>query len=210
MVPACKSGDRLTCYGSGLQPFSFCSLQQGWFCGIVRGCDSGAIPAPPERSSELRQRKSMGKRVQVVLNRDVSKLGRTGDLVEVAPGYARNYLLPQGLAITATPSVLRQVEYRRQKERERLAEIKRQAEAQKTALATIGRLTIVKQGGEGKAIFGTVTSQDVADTILEKAGQQVDKRNITVPEIDSTGVYDVELKLHPEVTATVQIEVIAK
>ncbi len=152
----------------------------------------------------------MGKRVQVVLNRDVSKLGRSGDLVEVAPGYARNYLLPQGFAVTATRSVLRQVEYRRQKEQERLVEIKRQAEVKKTALATVGRLTIVKQSGEDGAIFGTVTSQEVADTILEKARQEVDKRNITVPEINSTGLYNVEVKLHPEVTATVQIEVMAK
>ncbi|NJL01746.1 MAG: 50S ribosomal protein L9 [Spirulinaceae cyanobacterium RM2_2_10] len=152
----------------------------------------------------------MGKRVQVVLNRDVSKLGRSGDLVDVAPGYARNYLLPQGFAVNATPSILRQVELRRQKELERLAEIKRQAEAQKVALATIGRLTIQKQTGEGDAIFGTVTSQEVADTLLEKAGQQVDKRNITIPDIDGTGTYDVEIKLHPEVTAIVQIEVAAK
>ncbi len=152
----------------------------------------------------------MAKRVQVVLNRDVSKLGRSGDLVEVAPGYARNYLLPQGVAVNATPSVLKQVEFRRQKELERLAEIKRQAEAQKTALATVGRLTIYKQVGEGEAIFGTVTSQEVADTILEKAGQTVDKRNIHVPDIHGTGIYDVELKLHPEVVATVQIEVTSK
>ncbi|MCW6035347.1 50S ribosomal protein L9 [Spirulina subsalsa FACHB-351] len=149
----------------------------------------------------------MSKRVQVVLNREVHKLGKSGDLVEVAPGYARNYLVPQGMAIPATPSVIRQVEIRREKERQRLLEIKQQAEAQKTALATIGRLKIQKQVGENNAIFGTVTSQDVADVLLASAGQEVDKRNITLPEINKLGNYKVEVKLHAEVTAVVDIEV---
>ncbi|MBP0019168.1 MAG: 50S ribosomal protein L9 [Cyanobacteria bacterium SBLK] len=149
----------------------------------------------------------MSKRVQVVLNRDVSKLGKNGDVVDVAPGYARNYLVPQGLAVRATPGIIKMVEQRREKERQRLLEIKRQAEARKTALATVGRLIIRKQAGEEKAIFGTVTSQDVADAIKERAGQDVDKRDIDIPDIRKLGSYQVELKLHAEVTAIVEIEV---
>lgn len=149
----------------------------------------------------------MAKRVQVVLNQDVKKLGVNGDVVEVAPGYARNYLIPQGFAIPASPGILKMVAQRREKERQRLIEIKNQAEARKTALATVGRLRIYKQAGEGNAIFGTVTSQDVADVILEKAGQEIDKRNLTLPEINQLGTYHVEVKLHAEVTATVEIEV---
>ena len=149
----------------------------------------------------------MAKRVQVVLNKNVNKLGSSGDLVEVAPGYARNYLLPQGLGTIATPGILRQVEQRREKERQaKLAELQ-EAESRKTALKTIGRLVIRKQVGEANAIFGTVTSQEVADVIKEQTGLEVDKRGITVPDISVLGDYEVEVKLHPEITATVDIEV---
>lgn len=149
----------------------------------------------------------MAKRVQVVLNKSVSKLGATGDLVEVAPGYARNYLVPQGLGSIATPGIIRQVEQRKEKERQAKLAILQEAESRKTALKTIGRLVIRKQVGEGNAIFGTVTSQEVADVIQQQAGLEVDKRGITVPDISLLGNYEVEVKLHPEVTATVNIEV---
>ena len=149
----------------------------------------------------------MAKRVQVVLSKNVNKLGISGDLVEVAPGYARNYLIPQGLGTIATPGILRQVEQRREKERQaKLAELQ-EAESRKTALKTIGRLVIRKQVGEANAIFGTVTSQEVADVIKQQTGLEVDKRGISVPDISVLGNYEVEVKLHPEVSATVEIEV---
>jgi large subunit ribosomal protein L9 len=151
----------------------------------------------------------MAKRVSIVLNEDISKLGKNGDLVEVAPGYARNYLIPKGAATIATRGIIKQVEARREKERLRKLAIKQEAEDKKVALKTIGRLVIRKQVGEGNAIFGTVTTQEVADLIKEKAMLDVDRKGITVPEISSTGEYQVEVKLHPEVTATVNIEVVA-
>ncbi|NEO39210.1 MAG: 50S ribosomal protein L9 [Moorea sp. SIOASIH] len=152
----------------------------------------------------------MVKRVQVVLSKDVQKLGKDGDLVEVAPGYARNYLIPQGIAVRATSGVLKQVERRREQERQRILEIKRQAESMKTALQTINRFTISKQLGEDNAIFGTVTSQDLADAIQESTGKEIDRRGITLPEISQLGFYNAEIKLHPEVTATVEIHVVPK
>jgi large subunit ribosomal protein L9 len=151
----------------------------------------------------------MAKRISIVLNEDISKLGKNGDLVEVAPGYARNYLIPKGAATIATRGIIKQVEARREKERLRKLAIKQEAEDRKVALKTIGRLLIRKQVGEGNAIFGTVTAQEVADLIKQKAMLEVDKKGITVPEISSTGEYQVEVKLHPEVTATVNIEVAA-
>ncbi|NEO10204.1 50S ribosomal protein L9 [Moorena sp. SIO3I8] len=152
----------------------------------------------------------MVKRVQVVLSKDVQKLGKDGDLVEVAPGYARNYLIPQGIAVRATSGVLKQVERRREQERQRILEIKQQAESMKTALQTISRFTIAKQLGEDNAIFGTVTSQDLADAIQESTGKEIDRRGITIPEISQLGFYNAEIKLHPEVTATVEIHVVPK
>jgi large subunit ribosomal protein L9 len=149
----------------------------------------------------------MAKRVQLVLKQDISKLGKTGDLVEVAPGYARNYLLPKGMGVVATPGILKQVEFRKEKERQRLLEEKQQAETRKTALETVGRFTIRKQEGEKDAIFGTVTAQEVADAIQSATGQEVDRRGITLPDIGKLGFYKAEIKLHPEVTATVEIQV---
>jgi len=152
----------------------------------------------------------MAKRVQVVLNQDIRKLGNNGDLVEVAPGYARNYLLPRGLALRTTPGVLKQVERRREAERQRLLEIRQQAESLKTALATIGMFTIAKPVGENDAIFGTVTAADVANVIQAMTNKEIDRRDITVPDINKLGEYVVELKLHPEVTATANLRVVAE
>ncbi len=152
----------------------------------------------------------MAKQVQLVLNKEVFKLGKAGDLVSVAPGYARNYLIPQGLAVPTTPGILKQVERRRELERQRLLEEKKEAETRKTALETIGRFVIEKQVGENEAIFGTVTNQDVADAIAAVTKQEIDRRGITVPEIHKLGSYKVDVKLHPEVSAVVEIQVNAK
>jgi large subunit ribosomal protein L9 len=151
----------------------------------------------------------MAKRVQLVLNQDVSKLGKLGDLVEVAPGYARNYLIPKKLGVTATPGILRQVEKRREVERLRQLELKQQATDQKTALEKAGKFSIAKQAGEGESIFGTVTTQDVVDAIKASTGMELDKRGITVPDIGLLGTYEAEIKLHSEVIAKVNIQVVA-
>jgi large subunit ribosomal protein L9 len=150
----------------------------------------------------------MAKRVQLVLNQDVSKLGKIGDLVEVAPGYARNYLIPQGMGAKATPGLLKQVERRREKERVRLLELKQEAQNIKAVLDKAGSFTIGKQAGEGDAIFGTVTAPDVAAAIQASTGQEVDRRDITLPDIHQLGTYKVEIKLHPEVSAVVEINVV--
>jgi large subunit ribosomal protein L9 len=149
----------------------------------------------------------MAKRVQVVLNEDVLSLGKDGDLVDVAPGYARNFLLPTGKAQAVTSAVMRQVEARRAKEAERQAALKQEAMAFRTALDTIGRFTVKKQTGGDDVLFGTVTNGDVAEAIEAATKKEVDRRTITVPEIHRTGSYKVQVKLHPEVTAEINLEV---
>jgi large subunit ribosomal protein L9 len=151
----------------------------------------------------------MAKRVKIVLNEDVLSLGRSGDLVEVAPGYARNFLLPTGKAVPVTASVLRQVEHRRAKDAERQAALKAEAVAFRTALDTIGRFTIKKQTGGDDVLFGTVTNVDVAEAIEAATKQAVDKRDISVPEVHRTGSYKVQVKLHPEVVAEINLEVVS-
>jgi large subunit ribosomal protein L9 len=150
----------------------------------------------------------MAKRVQLVLIKDVSKLGKSGDLVDVATGYARNYLIPQSLATHATPGILRQVERRREQERQRQLELRQQALEQKAALQKVGSLKIAKPVGENKAIFGTVTTQDVAGAIQAATSQAIDRRGITIPDINHLGTYKAEIKLHSEVTAEINIEVV--
>jgi large subunit ribosomal protein L9 len=152
----------------------------------------------------------MAKRVQLVLNQDVLKLGRLGDVVEVAPGYARNYLVPQGMAFKATPGVLKQMERRRAEELKRLAELKKEAEAQKEKLVKVGTLTIAQKAGEGDALFGSVTAADIAAALQEASGIEVDRRALTAPEIRKLGTYTADLKLHPEVSVEVTVEVVAE
>ena len=152
----------------------------------------------------------MAKRVQLVLNQDVRKLGKNGDLVEVAPGYARNYLIPQKIAANVTPGLLKQAEKRREIERLRLLALKEVALTQKAAIDKVGKFSISKQVGENDAIFGTVTTAEVAEVIKSVTGQEIDKRDITIPDVAKIGTYRAELKLHPEVTVTVEIEVVSK
>ena len=149
----------------------------------------------------------MAKRVQVVLNEDVLSLGKDGDLVEVAPGYARNFLLPYGKALPVTPAVLKQVAHRKAKQAELEAAKKQEAIDFQTALTTIGRFTVKKQIGEDGILFGTVTNGDVADAIEEATKKSIDRRDITVPEIHRTGKYKVQVKLHKEVTAEINLEI---
>lgn len=149
----------------------------------------------------------MSKKLQVVLSKTVNKLGKEGDMVDVAPGYATNYLIPQGIAKIATPGLIKQVELKKAKEQQRIVAEREAAEAQKTALQTVGRFVVRKQVGEGEAIFGTVTTQDVVDAIKASTGQDLDRRGVTLPEISRIGFYKAQVKIHPEVTAEVEIQV---
>ena len=151
----------------------------------------------------------MAKRVQVALTESISSLGKDGDIVEVAPGYARNFLLPFGKAVNVTPAVLKQIERKKAKEKIAADNLKQEAVDFATALKTIGRFTIKKQVGEDGVLFGTVTNGDVAEAIEETTKKQIDRRTITVPDIHNLGSYVVKIKLHPEVNAEVKIEVIS-
>jgi large subunit ribosomal protein L9 len=152
----------------------------------------------------------MAKRIQLVLNENVSKLGRVGDLVEVAPGYARNYLLPKGIAFHATPGVLKLAEKRRAEEAKRQAELKAEAEKQKAAIEKVGSIQIQQKAGEGDTLFGSVTAANIAEAVQQAAGIEVDRREITTPDIRKLGTYTVELKLHTDVIAKLEVEVIAE
>ncbi len=147
--------------------------------------------------------------MKVVLRQDVPDLGSIGDVVNVKDGYARNYLIPRGLAYYASPKALKLIE----QEKKRYEQRKQQeiANAQELAeqLSTL-QITIPMKVGEGGRLFGSVTPQMIAKE-LELLGYVIDRRSIIIDEpIKSLGIFDVKIRLHPEVIAALKIWVISE
>ncbi len=147
--------------------------------------------------------------MKVILSDDVEKLGKKGDVVVVADGYARNFLVPKGLAMVATKGSLKQAELMQRARAER-EERAREEAAKKVAHLGSAPVYISARAGEGGRLFGSVTSSDVARAILDQLEEDVDRRNVLLEDpIRSLGVHQVEVKLHEQVTALVTVEVIA-
>lgn len=147
--------------------------------------------------------------MKVILKESVKGLGRAGAVVEVSDGYGRNYLIPRGLAVEASPANLAKL--RQQQEREEAAQQRALKEATEAAARLDGaEITVTARAGEGGRLFGSVTAQDVAEAIARQRGVRVDRRRIELPEaIKALGVYQAALRLHPQVTARITIHVIA-
>ncbi|GAB2275129.1 60S ribosomal protein L9 [Dionaea muscipula] len=146
---------------------------------------------------------------KILLKEDVTDLGKKGELVNVRAGYYRNFLFPTGKAEIITPAVLKEMELEQKRIEAEKIRVKEEAEQLARIFETVGAFKVKRKGGKAKQIFGTVTSQDVVDIIKVQLQRDVDKRNVTVPEIREVGEYVVELKLHPEVTARVRLNVYA-
>jgi len=145
--------------------------------------------------------------MKVILIDDIRGLGSRGDVVNVKDGYARNYLLPKNLAREATTGNLKSVEQERKKWALLAAKEKEQAE--KAAGAVKGtKIVVQKRVGESGQLFGSVTANEIADALTEK-GFEVDKRRIELGHpIKTLGTHDVEVRLHKDVTAQIQVEVV--
>jgi large subunit ribosomal protein L9 len=145
--------------------------------------------------------------MEVILREDVKALGRAGELVKVKPGYARNYLLPRGLAYEATEGNKRRIAAEA-KAREARASQDR-AEAQKLAAELGGvRLTLAAKAGEGDRLFGSITTQDIAEA-LAREGHPVDRRKIELEHpIKQLGEHEVTIRLHAEVHASVSVTIV--
>ncbi|HYU57710.1 MAG TPA: 50S ribosomal protein L9 [Actinomycetota bacterium] len=148
--------------------------------------------------------------MKIILQREVGKLGTPGDLVEVADGYARNYLLPRGLAIPASKGAVRHAERLRSVHEDRVRRARVDAEATAGRLgAVIVRIT-ARAGEEGR-LFGQVTPERLAEEITRVTRVPVDRRRIHLEEpIRSLGSHQVSVQVHPEVAATVNVEVVAE
>ena len=147
--------------------------------------------------------------MKVILMEDVKGTGKKGDTINVAEGYGRNFLLPKGLAIEATPANIKELDRQKASVARHLADELAKASALKKTLDDIS-LELAVKTGEGGRLFGSITSKDIGEAIEKQHGLAVDKRKIELKApIKSLGEYPVTIKLHPQVQATVSIKVIA-
>jgi large subunit ribosomal protein L9 len=147
--------------------------------------------------------------VKVILTKEIKKLGKMGDEVEVKDGYGRNYLLPRKFAIEATAGAARVIEQKK-REKERKEQQLREEYGSLSEKIAAGSYTISVDAGEEDKLFGSVTSEMIAEC-LKAEGIEVDKKKIVLEEpIKTLGVFDVEIKLHPEVKAQARIWVVKK
>lgn len=147
--------------------------------------------------------------MRVILMQDVLHTGKRGEVIDVKPGHARNYLIPQGLALLATPGNLKYFEQQRTKIDARHAQ-QREAAGEVAAQIAGTRLTVAKRVGESETLYGSVTATEVAE-LLEREGISIDRRRIDLEGgIKTLGDHEVRIELHPEVVAEVTVTVVAE
>ncbi|MDY6890929.1 MAG: 50S ribosomal protein L9 [Pseudomonadota bacterium] len=143
--------------------------------------------------------------MEVILLENIGKLGKLGDKVAVKSGFGRNYLIPQGKAVPATADNVARFEARRAELEQIAAEKLAQAQARAEQLNELELSLVTKAGDEGK-LFGSIGTRDIAEA-LSSAGVQVDKSEVRLPEgaIRHVGEFDIDIQVHPEVTATIKL-----
>ncbi len=147
--------------------------------------------------------------IQVILQQDVEKLGKSGELVRVRPGFARNYLLPRQLAVPATSAAVRRIEHEKAVALARAEKGKKEANALAARLGALS-VKIAQKAGEDGRLFGSVTTKDI-ESALRAQGVAVDRRKIHLAEpIKNTGAYEVKVALVSDVVAVVKVDVVAR
>ena len=147
--------------------------------------------------------------MKVILANDVEKLGQKGDIVAVADGYARNYLLPKGLALAATKGALKQADQMRRARLER-QQREKEAAARKVAVLASAPVYISARAGDTGRLYGSVTKSDVARAVEEQLGEVIDRQSVRLDDpIRALGTFQVEVHLHKDVNALVTVEVIS-
>lgn len=146
--------------------------------------------------------------MQVVLLKDVPSLGKAGEVVSVAEGYARNYLIPRKLAEPVSPGKLEELQRVRQQREKKQAETQRRAE--KVAATLKDRTISVRvKAGEGGRLFGAVTAKDIAGVLQQECGIAIDKKQVALPvPLKEIGTYPVTVRLAPGISVTVQVAVL--
>jgi large subunit ribosomal protein L9 len=145
--------------------------------------------------------------MKVILTQDVDTLGQKGDVVEVKPGYGRNFLIPRSLAVVASTSNVKRYEEEVRQQARQLEQKRKDAEAM-TARLSQTEIVLQKPVGEEERLFGTVTTQEIVDE-LKKLGYDVDRRKVSLnQDIRTLGTYTAAVRLHPEHTAEVKVTVV--
>ena len=142
--------------------------------------------------------------MKVILQKDFKDLGKKDDMVNVSDGYARNYLLPRGIAIEANAQAISEMKSRDTAEENR---IKKETEAAMDSVSKINGSTVkieAKAGQNGK-LFGSITAKEIAELISKEHGIDIDKRKVTVEDIKNLGTYEVEIKIYPGVVANIYV-----
>ena len=148
--------------------------------------------------------------MKIILQKPVENLGDAGEIVQVADGYARNYLIPRGLAQAATKGAVKHAERLRSLQESRVRRAQAEAEALASRLAKTP-VRVQVQAGEDGRLFGSITSHQIADQVQAQLGEKVDHRDIRLEEpIRSLGTHTVRVHLHPEVDAAVTLDVAAQ
>nr|NIS40295.1 50S ribosomal protein L9 [Desulfuromonadales bacterium] len=146
--------------------------------------------------------------MKVILTQDVSELGKKGDVVDVADGYARNYLVPKSMAVKASAGAMRQAETMREARAESERRAREEADRIKGALEGTKVVIAAKAGDEGK-LYGSIGPADVAEALQKFAGVEVDRKTIEINEaIRSIGLHQVTIRNHPDVEFTVSLDVV--
>ncbi|MGH2662026.1 MAG: 50S ribosomal protein L9 [Actinomycetota bacterium] len=147
--------------------------------------------------------------MRIILHKEVDNLGSPGDIVQVADGYARNYLIPRGIAAPATKGAIRHAERVKAGSAERERKSREEAQALATRLAKTP-IRLSAQAGEDGRLFGSITGHHIAEAMASQLGEAVDHRRIRLEEpIRSLGAHTVAVHLHPEVNARLTVDVVA-
>ena len=148
--------------------------------------------------------------MKIILQKPVEKLGLPGDVVEVADGYARNYLVPRGLAVKAHKGAAKQVQVLKRSHEARLSKQRVEYEAIASAMIAAGPVTVTARAGEEGKLFGSVTAADIAAAVAGQARVEVDRKDVHLDEpIRSVGTHEVRVHLFPEVDPVITVEVVA-
>jgi large subunit ribosomal protein L9 len=150
----------------------------------------------------------MARHIHVVLTEDMGNVGKSGELVRVRPGFARNFLVPRGLAISATAENVARIEHEKKVVEARNAKMKSEAEQLAQKLASV-KLTIERPVGEGDRLYGSVTARDIEEALAAQ-GYAVDRRRITTDALKALGTFAVSIRLATSVTATIEVTVAKK
>ncbi|WP_437764623.1 50S ribosomal protein L9 [Sorangium sp. So ce281] len=150
----------------------------------------------------------MATHIHVVLTEDLHNVGKSGELVKVRPGFARNYLIPRGLAVGATAENVSRIEHEKRVAESRAAKTRSEAEQLAGKLNQV-KLTISRPVGEGDKLYGSVTARDIEEALAAQ-GFSVDRRRIETDAIKSLGAHPVVIRLAPSITASVEVTVAAK